>query len=265
MGDVSGGLISRDFDTMTAYQRWSEAFPELAAKLPTVATSRGRHVYARTEPEAGVSAAGGKNYLDLGDGEFRCGSGAYNLLPPAVHPTGVVYTWAIPIHGKIPLLSVEATGFMRTWDTAPDDTQQTQQTQHMRSRRSTHRQTQADTAMKKKPETSFGNFRPFRIESNLLSRSRYRPDQDNDTGRYLRSAERRKAIPECAEAPAEKFRNVVKAWHGQSAGGNRHQAIRGDLARLPQHMVKGQIRVRRRRHVRCSEGGDDTRPATAGE
>ena len=44
-GRVSAGLVIRDFDDMGAYDRWAQDHPELARSLPTVATSRGRHVY----------------------------------------------------------------------------------------------------------------------------------------------------------------------------------------------------------------------------
>ena len=36
LGKVSGGLVVADFDDMKAYDAWKEAYPKLAAELPTV-------------------------------------------------------------------------------------------------------------------------------------------------------------------------------------------------------------------------------------
>ena len=49
-GAVSGGLASRDFDTLDSYQSWAAEHRELAETLPTVETRRGRHVYALAAP-----------------------------------------------------------------------------------------------------------------------------------------------------------------------------------------------------------------------
>ena len=45
VGEVSGGLACRDFDTMAEYELWAKNYPELAKMLPTVQTSKGMHVY----------------------------------------------------------------------------------------------------------------------------------------------------------------------------------------------------------------------------
>ena len=50
LGAVSGNFGCRDFDRMESYDRWAADHPELAQSLPTAATSRGRHVYFRTDP-----------------------------------------------------------------------------------------------------------------------------------------------------------------------------------------------------------------------
>ena len=44
LGQVSGDLYARDFDSPTAYSNWRKHFPELAGSLPTVVTGRGFHV-----------------------------------------------------------------------------------------------------------------------------------------------------------------------------------------------------------------------------
>jgi hypothetical protein len=85
LGEVSGGLVCRDFDTAKGYDGWAAEHPDLARTLPTVATVRGRHVYFR-------AAAADLRYVDLRkreppeDGEYRGDSGHYCVLPPSKHP-----------------------------------------------------------------------------------------------------------------------------------------------------------------------------------
>jgi hypothetical protein len=103
LGNVSDRLISRDFDTMAAYDAWASLHPDWAARLPTVATDRGRHVYARVavghidnvrfilgKPEA-------TGAILAQDGELRCGTGCFNVLPPSIHPSGHQYSWIVPL------------------------------------------------------------------------------------------------------------------------------------------------------------------------
>lgn len=85
-GKVSGGLVVRDFDTMAGYEQFAAARPDLARTLPTVETSRGRHVYFLNRV---------RRIVKMGDGELR-GAG-YVCLPPTPHPTGKVYQWAVPL------------------------------------------------------------------------------------------------------------------------------------------------------------------------
>lgn len=102
-GDVSDGLICRDFDTLEGYQQWAAEHPDLAATLPTVETARGRHVYCRS---------GHRGIVKMDDGELR-GAG-YCLLPPSRHPSGLVYRWLIPPDGDIPSITdTRAAGFLR--------------------------------------------------------------------------------------------------------------------------------------------------------
>ena len=99
LGNVSGGLVCRDFDKMDAYEEWAAAYPELAKMLPTVATARGRHVYFR-------AADADLRFFNLPDGEYRGDSGHYCLLPPSQHPDGPVYTWLVPMpDGSIPFVA----------------------------------------------------------------------------------------------------------------------------------------------------------------
>lgn len=71
-GQVSGGLIVRDFDDAAEYEAWREQFPGLADRLPTVRTRRGFHVYL-------IDADGSTRSRELRphqDGEIK-GDGAY--------------------------------------------------------------------------------------------------------------------------------------------------------------------------------------------
>lgn len=114
LGDVSGGLICRDFDKMDAYDAWAARFPKLAAELPTVETGRpGRHVYCRGDVSQIRQVRGG-TILDLGDGELR--GGGYCLLPESTHPNGHVYRWLNSVRGEVPHLNLFDAGFLKSGD-----------------------------------------------------------------------------------------------------------------------------------------------------
>jgi hypothetical protein len=102
LGDVSGGLVCRDFDRMDAYEVWADAFPDLAERLPTVETRRGRHVYLRSDR---------RGITDLGNGEFR--GGGITVLPPSRHASGVIYRWLVALtDGPLPELDPAAVGLL---------------------------------------------------------------------------------------------------------------------------------------------------------
>jgi hypothetical protein len=79
-------LCCRDFDTQASYWQWAERHPHLAARLPTVQTARGFHVYFH----------GPEGFAALGDGELRSDSKHYCVLPPSRHPDGPTYSWLRP-------------------------------------------------------------------------------------------------------------------------------------------------------------------------
>jgi hypothetical protein len=116
MGDASGGLACRDFDTMESYERWAAAHQDLASVLATVATKRGRHVYFLT---------GQLGFHEFADGEYRADSKHYCVLPPSRHPDGPVYTWLIPLpDGPLPFVDdVRAAGFLDGFTTATESTE----------------------------------------------------------------------------------------------------------------------------------------------
>lgn len=107
LGPVSGDLYCRDFDAPGAYEAWAAAHPELAARLPTVKTKKGTHVYFRDKSVRRV--------VFVDDGEFR-GDGGYSVLPPSRHPDGGVYTWLIePRPEGIPYIDAAEAELTRTW------------------------------------------------------------------------------------------------------------------------------------------------------
>ncbi|HBH50765.1 MAG TPA: hypothetical protein DDY91_02620 [Planctomycetaceae bacterium] len=94
-GNVSDGLVVRDFDQQDAYDRWAREFRGLADSLPTVRTARGCHVYARVR--------GSSRTRRFPDGELR-GEGAYVVGPPSRHSTGTVYRWRGSPPSSIPFI-----------------------------------------------------------------------------------------------------------------------------------------------------------------
>lgn len=112
LGEVSGGLVCRDFDQMTSYARWAAEYHDLAQALPTVETGRpGRHVYGIADVGRirALSKTGGA-ILELDDGEMR-GAG-YCLLPPSPHPNGTRYNWVNPLEAKVPAVDLDSSGLL---------------------------------------------------------------------------------------------------------------------------------------------------------
>lgn len=114
LGEVSGGLICRDYDQMEAYDAWAREYRDLAATLPTVATGRGRHVYCTVDLPELLSSINGTNFLKLGDGELRV-SNVVCILPPSIHPEGKRYRWVIRPTGEIPHCDPYAAGLLKRW------------------------------------------------------------------------------------------------------------------------------------------------------
>jgi hypothetical protein len=114
LGEVSGGLMCRDFDCMQAYSSWTGVHPELAARLPTARTHRGRHVYGRGDVAAvRAESPSGGGIITYNDGELRAG-GCYCLVPPSRHPSGSQYEWEVPLTDEVPQIDVRTAGFLET-------------------------------------------------------------------------------------------------------------------------------------------------------
>ena len=77
-GQASGGIVVADFDRPTQ----SVTHPP----TPAVCTSRGYHVYFRSDARQPTRSTSW--------GELR-GEGAYAVAPPSIHPSGGAYAWTI--------------------------------------------------------------------------------------------------------------------------------------------------------------------------
>ena len=111
LGEVSGGLVCRDFDDMAAYDAWAATYSELAKTLPTVETGRpGRHVYALASPDQIQELTGGGT-VTFADGELRAGGG-YCVLPPSIHPSGRSYRWLIEPDDAVLEIDLLNSGFL---------------------------------------------------------------------------------------------------------------------------------------------------------
>lgn len=122
-GVPSGGLAARDFDRANSYESWARRNPADAARLPTVRTHRGYHVYGRLTEEV---------YREFDDGELRADSGHVVIMPPSRHPSGDLYRWINPPPGKrasLPLLpSSLTTGIQSSKETRVIEDSRTQRT-----------------------------------------------------------------------------------------------------------------------------------------
>lgn len=127
-GDISGGVVIRDFDEVSSYKAWSAVHPEFAKLLPTVRTKRGFHVYANGDPaqvrEHSKSKTGS---FGFSDGEFRYNT--YCVAPPSRHEDGdFVYFWENLPGDFIPEVNLVEAGFFIDWQTGEDFTQKRRDT-----------------------------------------------------------------------------------------------------------------------------------------
>jgi len=122
-GDISGGVVVRDFDLVGSYEAWSAAHPRFAKSLPTVRTKKGFHVYGKggsAQVRQYTSSETGS--FDFSDGEFRYNQ--YCAAPPSLHVDGdFVYYWENLPGDFIPRVDLVEAGFFIDWQTGEDFTQ----------------------------------------------------------------------------------------------------------------------------------------------
>jgi Bifunctional DNA primase/polymerase, N-terminal len=90
-GAASLGVVVADYDT---------GRPERLRETPIVATGRGLHVYARSDPPTATEKR---------DGFELKADGGYVVAPPSIHPSGEMYRWLIAPVGLGHLFLPEAT------------------------------------------------------------------------------------------------------------------------------------------------------------
>lgn len=211
LGEVSQGLVVRDFDQLDAYHAWAKRQPELAQTLPTVETARGRHVYALGDIGA-VKARFKSSIVVLDDGELR--AGGLVVAPPSIHPSGALYRWQTPLTGLPPLLDVVAAGFV------PCNIENREDLEHREDRGNRDAET---TEIPKIQRTSVvdvfvsafkvNDFAPETLEAIRGAVRRTVPAGKGQRHRLVFELCRElKAIPAIADAEPLQLTNVLKAW-----------------------------------------------------
>ena len=208
LGNVSGGLAVRDFDPEGSYTRWAAENQLLAKTFPVVATGRpgGHHAYFRmaedvlTEIRQQFSSTG-RGAIDLGDGELRCDTGCYVVLPPSRHPDGPVYQWVVPLDGEVPLIDPREVGLVRCWANA-GDTSSAGHPMTQRVQRVTASVLSAHSALSVSSEL---------VE--LAIRRTLPPGPGQRRNKLFQLARQLKAIPELADRSAGELRPVVEESH----------------------------------------------------
>ncbi|HUT12138.1 MAG TPA: bifunctional DNA primase/polymerase [Thermoguttaceae bacterium] len=213
MGEVSGGLVCRDFDDMTSYGRWEAKHPDLARTLPTAETGRpGRHVYARADigQIRSVSKTGGA-ILEFDDGELR-GAG-YCLVPPSPHPNGTSYRWIVPLGDEVPAIDLNCSGFFPCNREARENVEARGDQSNQKTFRC------VDECSTKKPPTEC-LMDSLASRHSLLHRqveaaiSRTLPTGTRQRHKLLFELARElKALPGLADAPIAELKPYVREWH----------------------------------------------------
>lgn len=202
LGEPSGGLTCRDFDDMDAYERWASSFPALASRLPTVETSRGRHVYfTATRREATSYGRSGGSIAVFDDGELK--HGGYAIIPTSIHPTGSRYRWASP-PDDFPFVADILDAGLVPYDTLSNPPVNTRHSKPLGpAAGASWRAVTVAQAVSMTQPTGPGQ-RHFRLF---------------DLVRLLRS------IPETSEADESQLRPIVRDWHRKARSRIRTQAL----------------------------------------
>lgn len=188
-GEVSGYLCGRDFDHAPEYERWASDYPKWAARLPTVKTSRGAHVWFRNGSLAGIK------HLPDKAGELR-GAGIV-LVPPSLHPSGVEYRWIVPPNGEIPVVDPFEIGLAPK--PHPVETERAEKTEKTEGTEDYKGELKAMVCVSPDPEAA--------ILATLPQGQGYRNQLIFEFARRL------KAIPSLADAPMADLRPYVVEWH----------------------------------------------------
>ena len=199
LGEVSGDLVCRDFDTVEEYQSWAKTHLDLAAKLPTVRTAHGYHVYFEARLD-------GIKYVS--NGELRA-SGGYCLLAPSVHPNGTVYKWLNPpTRNNLLVLDPEKAGFMSDVTEHTENTEQTEKTEQTEAIEGKGVR-EALTRKKRKTKTK------VKVESEVEAAIRATQPEEFGTRnrRIFEFARALKSLPQYADADPKELREIVKVWH----------------------------------------------------
>ncbi|MEA3226841.1 MAG: bifunctional DNA primase/polymerase, partial [Planctomycetota bacterium] len=198
LGEVSGNLTCRDFDTVEEYMAWASRHPRLSKTLPTVRTANGYHVYF-------IGHVEGIRHIE--NGELR-GSGGYCLLPPSLHPDGRIYEWVNPFLSKnLWSITPEIAGFIRN---VTEHTEKTEQTEHTEAIGRKGITNGAETKPKGKNERKKNEIAreiEKAITETLPQEVRTRNRQIFEFARALRS------LPQFADADLQELRDIVKVWH----------------------------------------------------
>ncbi len=194
-GDISGGLVVRDFDTVEAYEQWKRDHGELAAILPTVATQRGYHVYAKMAPCPRTQ--------NMHDGELRA-NGGYVVAPPSIHPEGNHYRWLKPFQDVSKLHLVTMADF-----DLPDRTEDGQKEDRSRRKATEGRQIQKITKAVEWKE----KWHPEIMVAVMRSVPKSEGER-NDS--ILKLARRLLTVTEGLPIPLDKHLAIFNAWWEQA-------------------------------------------------
>ena len=197
-GAVSG-LVIVDFDRMDLYERWKAQNAELAAKLPTVKTSRGMHVYCRSD------GAENAQYpkIDV------LATKKYALLPPSIHPDKAQYQWVTKPNGELPIIN------LTDWK-LDELTEETEDTERHRRKRGNMGggctcNKQEERAPNVESVSEFTEESKTLIDQAIIATQPQQEGERNrrifDLCRYL------KAIPELAGLQTKNLKPIVRQWH----------------------------------------------------
>ncbi len=201
LGNVSGGLVVRDFDAPESYSAWAAAHPDLASQLPTAQTGRGFHVYFR--------CPGTRSRAFL-DGELRAEK-LYVVAPPSIHPSGSVYQWLIPLpDGDLPIIDPDAAGMIGPSKGEKPATERTERTETTERTEPTESQRNGET---EGTEAMSGSV----IESQILDAMERTVPKEHSTRNFavFNFARALRGVPGIGPGDAStlpKLKPYVRAW-----------------------------------------------------